>query len=241
MWQGSFEFGDFWTAYRGATDQNSPHAHVALQLALGQGRDLSVALEDGALRAPAVLIAPLAVHSVAAGQHSVVFLYVEPQAPLGQALRRLCAEAPALELPRELADLVEGPMARAVERLGEALGVAQRPSLDARLARALGVLEVGGEAGVAAAARAAGLSESALRRLAQSALGTPLSRWSLWRKLERSARALAGGASLAEAAAAGPFADQAHLARTMRRMFGITPGEAARAVRSRPEGDEQPA
>lgn len=84
---------------------------------------------------------------------------------------------------------------------------------------------------MAEAAREVGLSASRLRSLAREALGAPLSRWMLWRKLERSLRAVAGGARLVDAAAEGAFSDQAHLARTMRRMFGVTPREASRVLR----------
>jgi AraC-like DNA-binding protein len=58
-----------------------------------------------------------------------------------------------------------------------------------------------------------------------------LSQWLLWRKLEQAALAISTGASLAEAAHAGGFADQPHFSRTMRRMFGLTPGAAAIALR----------
>lgn len=70
------------------------------------------------------------------------------------------------------------------------------------------------------------LSESRLRTVAREQLGVPLSTWLIWRKLERAARAMREGDPLSMAAAAGGLADQAHLARAMRRMFGITPRTA---------------
>ena len=42
---------------------------------------------------------------------------------------------------------------------------------------------------------------------------------------------LSGARSESTAAAGAGFADQAHLTRTMRRMFGVTPGAATAALR----------
>jgi AraC-like DNA-binding protein len=50
------------------------------------------------------------------------------------------------------------------------------------------------------------------------------------RRLHRAGRSLASGASLAEAALDAGFADQAHLSRSMRRAFGVTPATVAALV-----------
>jgi AraC-like DNA-binding protein len=62
--------------------------------------------------------------------------------------------------------------------------------------------------------------------LAAAQLDAPLTAWVAWRRLERAGKALARGASLADAAADAGFADQAHLTRVTRQIFGITPGTA---------------
>lgn len=114
--------------------------------------------------------------------------------------------------------------------LQEALPQPSR-ELDPRVSAALAWLsENPGAGAIAETARRVGLSESHLRALARSQLGLPLSTWLVWRKLERAAREFAQGAGLAEAAVAAGFADQAHCARTMRRMFGVTPGMARAAL-----------
>ncbi|MBM4243962.1 MAG: hypothetical protein FJ148_09125, partial [Deltaproteobacteria bacterium] len=86
-WRGRITFGDLWAAYAGPTDQNEPHAHLALQIAVGIDGDVSIRHGRRTVAAPAVLVQPLAEHTVAPNLARVVFLYVEAQAPLGRALR----------------------------------------------------------------------------------------------------------------------------------------------------------
>ena len=234
MWNGSLTLGDFWAIYVGPTDQNSPHAHVAVQIALGVHETVTVYVGHRRLQSRGVLIRPLTTHTVGAGLQ-VAFVYVEPQAPLGRALRQVLGRRVAIALPPKIVQAisrVDDPT-DLLSRLAAAFGVDPQPALDARLARALETLERSGGApgAIGDAAREAGLSTPRLRALASRELGAPLARWMLWRKLERSGRALAAGASFAEAAAAGGFADQAHFARTMRRMFGVTPSIAALTLR----------
>lgn len=234
MWNGRLTLGEFWATYVGPSDQNSPHAHVAVQLALGIGEDVTVRVGRRRLKARGVLIRPLTTHTVATGLQ-VALVYVEPQASLGRALVQALGGRLAMPLPPEVVQAtshLDDPVAL-LSRLAAALGLEPRAALDARLAHALELLErsVGAAGAIADAAHDAGLSTPRLRALASEQLGAPLARWVLWRKLERAGRSLARGASLAEAAADGAFADQAHLARTMRRMFGVTPRVAARVLR----------
>ena len=59
-------------------------------------------------------------------------------------------------------------------------------------------------------------------------VGLPLRRYLLWLRLQDAVQAIAAGAPLTDAAHAAGFADSAHLSRTFRRMFGITPSDLAR-------------
>jgi AraC-like DNA-binding protein len=65
--------------------------------------------------------------------------------------------------------------------------------------------------------------------LATQQLGVPLSKWVLWQAIRISAQS-ALSMSLAEAALAGGFADQAHFTRSARKLFGLTPTELLRAA-----------
>lgn len=234
MWNGSVTLGDSWSTYVGPSDQNTPHAHVALQLAFGIDGPVVVHVGRTRFKGSGVLIGPLATHALDSGRH-VALVYVEPQAALGRSLLSMLGDRRGIVLPKHVVPSsvdVQDP-STLVERLVGILGLVAPPSFDGRLTRALRVLELsrGGPGSIKAAALQVGLSEARLRSLARQNIGTPLSHWLLWRKLERAGRALAAGAPLADAAVAGSFSDQAHLARTMRRMFGITPRVAATVLR----------
>ena len=60
----------------------------------------------------------------------------------------------------------------------------------------------------------------------------PLARWRVWTRLRRAAEALKGGQTLADAATAAGFSDQAHLTRQMREMMGLTPAALLPIVRN---------
>ncbi|MEV6279597.1 AraC family transcriptional regulator [Nocardia sp. NPDC051832] len=75
-----------------------------------------------------------------------------------------------------------------------------------------------------------GLSPSRLSHVFAAHMGLPYVAWRRWMRLRRAMDAVRGGASLTEAAHAAGFADSAHLTRTCRDMFGITPTDALRAT-----------
>jgi len=231
-WSGDFVFGDAWAAYSGPAADSALHAHAAIQLAVAAEGEVAVELEDGRRRsAHALLIRPSVVHALAGGGR-VAMIYVEPQAPLAFSLLDAVGPEDVEPLPPELARRIDlkTPPDRWIQALQDAFPPPRR--LDPRLGEVLAWLaaDPAGRAIAQAAARA-GLSESHLRTLVRDQLGLPLSTWLIWRKLERAARELAAGATLADAALAAGFADQAHCARSMRRMFGVTPGMARQALR----------
>ena len=118
-----------------------------------------------------------------------------------------------------------------VERLRQADPVAtpidDLTELDAELCAVIDALACPG-ATVAQVARRAGVSVRSLQRRFR-ALGQPVPEF--WRGLGRAraiAPALAGQAPLAEIAADGGYADQAHMTRDVTRWFGHSPGRLRR-------------
>ena len=226
-WAGEFVFGESAAAYRGPSADNTFHVHAAIQLVLAETGRATVAAADGReYIGAAILIRPLIEHALSS-RGLVTLLYAEPQSTLASHLEGLARHADISIIEPSVV-----PECRASESLDRWLvrvagSFPRKRIIDARLEMALAVLSrQPGTYSIREAAMQCGLSGSRLRVLASTQLGLPLSTWLIWRKLERAARAISEGEALSMAAAAGGFADQAHLARAMRRMFGITPRSA---------------
>jgi AraC family transcriptional regulator len=89
-------------------------------------------------------------------------------------------------------------------------------------------------------AAVAGMGVSHFRVLFQRSMGISVHQYVIQRRVERAKRLLLQGRSITQSAVEAGFADQSHLARTMRRVLGIRPMEvlrlAGRATDLRPSG-----
>jgi AraC-like DNA-binding protein len=207
-----FAIGAGYAVYRGPTSTGSLHRHAAFQVVIGLGCD--VAIVDGAggaHRAAALVVAPMERHCVQAAP-DVLTYFIEPHCAFADRLRE--RHGVGIGAAPELRRLTDDDVRR--------VGGQASDQLDARLVDALKLL---GEHSIPLPEVAArvGLSPPRLRVLARDQLGMPLARWRVWARLRRAAEALQTGQSLAEAASAAGFADQAHLTRQMREMMGLTP------------------
>ena len=230
-----FVVGDGWAAYAGPHADHSSHAHVAIQLAVARSGSVRVILDDGrALSGRALIIGPRVRHRMTDDGGSAKLFYLETHTLLASRILTLVAPAGAAVAPPLVTDLLslEAPPASVIAGLMAGLGV-EETRLDPRLENALLAASKDPASGaIGRAALTVGLSPARLRALAQAQMQAPLSQWLLWRKLQRAGREMAAGVGLAEAAVAGGFADQAHLNRTTKRMFGVTPLQASSAVRA---------
>ncbi|MES2952185.1 MAG: helix-turn-helix domain-containing protein [Pseudomonadota bacterium] len=233
QWLGSFVFGHSMLVFRGRTADNSAHAHASIQLSVAQTGDLVILDAEGSAHtAPGLITRPGHRHVLQPAE-AVTLVHIEPQLPLANTLLAAAGDAGTSLLAPAITEAL-----RQAATLDDCLAVLTQWApprnlvLDPRIAQALDWL-VGATASdaIAQAAAMCGVSDSRLRTLARESLGTSLSQWLTWRKLEVSGRAMLAGAPLAEVAYAGGFADQAHFTRTMRKVFGITPHSASRIVR----------
>ncbi|MFF3088222.1 helix-turn-helix domain-containing protein [Streptomyces nojiriensis] len=198
----------------------SVHRHAAFQVVLAPRGEAALAGPDGGVvRGAALLVPPMTAHRMlSAGD--LLTIFVEPHSALADRLRGRCGSGSGIVAVPELYRLDEAELGRA----------AALPSsgMDPRLLAAAALLE--GPVPMDLVAARVGLSPQRLRALARQQLGMPLARRRIWLKLRRSAEALGEGRSPAEAAAAGGFADQAHLTRRMREMIGMTPAAVLRVM-----------
>jgi AraC-like DNA-binding protein len=78
---------------------------------------------------------------------------------------------------------------------------------------------------------ATGIDRYALARAFRARFATSPHRYLVGRRLQHAKAAIGAGVPLAEAAAAGGFADQSHMTRHFKARFGLTPGRYARLLR----------
>jgi transcriptional regulator GlxA family with amidase domain len=104
--------------------------------------------------------------------------------------------------------------------------------MDSRIARAVRRIRADPSRPRSMSERAASVSLSPrrFRDLFSQQIGMSCRQYVLWMRLFAAIDASARGASLTEAAFAAGFADAAHLTRTFRRMFGITPSSIAGSI-----------
>jgi AraC-like DNA-binding protein len=156
---------------------------------------------------------------------------------LAAALRRLHRSLTGPASPLEQSVRLAAVTALAIRHAAGRPGDRQRAGLTARDQAAAAsrvrafLQDSGADARLAEVASAAGFSRFAAYRAFRSQYGLPPSEYQRQLRLRAARRALAGGAAVADAAAACGFADQAHLTRWFRRCYGITPG-AYRAARA---------
>lgn len=217
-WVGQSELVTGRIHYSGPAGENASHRHAALQL-VTEGGGVKFG-EEGRFPAP-FFIRPMVEHQLEPAAWVELHL-IEPSSRLGQILLDKLPPGPIGHLPEDVLPLV-GEVGTRVETLP--------PSLT----RALDYLsgEDAMQRTVTDAARVAGVSVSRLRAMAKDRLGVSLSRWRLWQALQAALGHLANGSSVADAAFAAGFSDQAHLTRSMKTTLGLTPGVVAQTVRRR--------
>lgn len=84
---------------------------------------------------------------------------------------------------------------------------------------------------VAELAAEVGLSADRLSHLFSDKLGIPIKSYILWAKMRRAVELIAQGESLSAVAYDVGFADSAHLTRTIRHFFGLTPSFVAKGMK----------
>ena len=233
-------------ATRGPGARSDGHAHHAMHLVVALEGTLGVRVGPGGgvRRAAGVLTTPDVEHAIDAQGVEVLLVFLDPESDAGQALRgaltepvRLLSAAErdaVLAEPTTLMQHQEAALAW-TRALSELLGGARLPvrQVHPRVRRLVRRLRAAGpeeDVSLEALAKIAGLSPGRLMHVFTDSIGLPLRPYLGWLKLQRATAAIAAGLPFAEAAAAAGFSDAAHMSRSFRRMFGMTPS-AIRAAR----------
>lgn len=175
---------------------NQPLTHLFLEV-----KHCESTLDAGFADAPAFALVQRAIAQVAASGSGGPALSLE-QAGFAVAAWRTCV--PALAAPA-------APAHRGAQRVAQALQWIEDHPQD--------------EPDGAQLAKLVHLSSSRFTHLFRSETGLPLTRYLLWSRLLNAIDAIAGGHNMTQAAHAAGFADLAHMSRSFRAVFGITPSE----------------
>jgi AraC-like DNA-binding protein len=191
-----------------------------------------------------VLSAPDAVHAIDARGLEILLVFVDPEGDVGAALRaanadpvRLLDGATTARLRAALPPgaLDQAAVAAALPKLLEILGadVPARKRMHPAVRRALEIinsLPAREQLSLERLAERVKLSPSRLQHAFRDSVGLPLRPYVLWARVLRASEATLQGEPLTAAAHTAGFADAAHMTRTFRRMFGVTPSEMRRAT-----------
>ena len=243
-WQG----GSLW--YGRNAGHAAPHAHHAIQItvALGEQDAGFVLRERGAPRwaeFQAAIVMPHHSHEFDGRGGWIAHVFVEPETDPGRALMKRFGTAAITALPRDCAggttvlkELRQNAAADEdayVDAGRKVVASLAGPSPDrtrvsARVCAAIDFLssQRGSAVSLSQVAAAVHLSPSRLRHVLVEETGTTFRGLVLWLRILRALEVMTEGRSWTEAAHKAGFADSAHLSRTFRRMFGVSPATLVR-------------
>ena len=233
--------GAGWAVFDGHAGDNRPHAHHALQLALGVGGNVFACIGSEMLCVPGLLIAADVRHVLQPGRTRL--LYIERESTAGRQLSMtLAGDVHAFDAATCEALRAVWPTARDANALLPMLGVlgvaaSQQTVVDSRslerMQRVIASLpqRVAEPVELAALAAEAALSPSRFTHSFKAITGLAVRPYLRWLRLAQALTFAAEGDLLTHAAHRAGFADAAHLSRTMQRHFGIAPRDIVASLR----------
>jgi len=220
--------------YLGVGGTADRHAHHAVQFVWVSGGTADVMLADRRVQVGATLVPARVDHAFEAHGRPLALLLVDGHGARGSELDRRARELAGEDLSARLSHL---PFPSVELSLDEAeawcrnvllaLGVestgTQAPSRPTRRAIAYIEQALDGVPRIGDAAAYASTSASRLSHRFSEEIGLPFRRFVLWTRMKRAVEVARSGGDLTEAALAAGFSDAAHLSRTFRAMFGLSP------------------
>jgi AraC-like DNA-binding protein len=237
-WRGRMAIDIGWGWFQGSVGDNHPHAHHALQIVFAD-KPISVWTPDsGWISRRGFIIGSNQLHQLAADSSNVMLIYVEPDSHAGRLIQKRMAGQPLVVLQHDerhkLSALTSAhePVAfnSCIESSLSAQGDQQVPrEPDVLILQAIQTLQDRTDGGFHAQelAHQAGLSLSRFQHRFRQHTGMAVRPFLRWRRLLLAMTHMQAGHSMSDAAYAAGFSDAAHMSRTMRRHFGISPRDVA--------------
>jgi len=235
LWKG----GSVWVGRVGRAER---HSHYAIQITLALDGEFLIRAADADAwqKTRSAIVQSEVQHEFDGLGSTLCILFVEPEGLHGRALRvrfpgPITTNLPADDAREAIAALSEAfarrgaddellHSARAVlERLAEVPGPIAPP--DSRIAASMQWIRdhLGSDITLDDAAASVHLSPSRFRHLFVAQTGISFRAYLRWARIESAVRAAFSGKSWTQAAQEAGFADSAHLSRTCRSMFGMSP------------------
>ncbi|MAN64081.1 MAG: hypothetical protein CMI60_19270 [Parvibaculum sp.] len=241
-WSGRLLLGRGWAIYNGPVGDAAYHRHSAVQICISDKSELVLDLgaEKTQVTCGAVVVGADQLHRLHVSSEPATLIYIDGSSRVGAGVRSqlgseayYCPELAQTTLIRmTVAEKSNTPRSRQAALVASQLWKAapvcdEQDIIDPRVREILTRLDEVQylPRSVSPFSRLVGLSDSRLRHLFKEQVGMSPSKYLLWLKLQRAVRHLDNEGSLTEAAYAGGFSDSAHLARTFRRTFGISPSD----------------
>ena len=233
----------------GMTSDSTQRHTLTLLLAMDAGGSFTLEEDDGrSARYSAALIGHGVARRLATPDSALLSLNFDPQSYEYHTLKAFLGRAPVRAVEARLDDALRNEMRaagvgvldgatlfRLTTRLAHAI-TGYRPirlSMDMRVLHVAHKIkkELPLQSTVEELAREVGLSAHRLTHLFSDKLGLSIKSYVLWAKMRRAAVLIALGRSLADIAHEVGFADAAHLTRTFKAFFGLTPSFVAQHIR----------
>lgn len=236
LWNG----GSLWIGRRAGCGKLHRHHAIQVTLPLDGAVRLRTAATEPWIDYDGAVVASEQPHQFDGCDRSIAQLFVEPETAAGLSLQQRCASRAITALARQHVADLDGPLfariattraeASMVEAARDALAALvgsgeATPAADPRVVRVKALLKerVQSVPALGELAAAVHLSPSRLRHLFSAQARSSFRAYVLWLRLHQALAAYNRGGNWTEAAHAAGFADSAHLSRTFRRMFGISP------------------
>jgi len=246
-WAGELTVGLGWVYYNGPVGHTDFHQHYAVQICFPFSGPLHI--ETSQTNQTITIEHILAIgsnvsHRLSSSGQSATLLYIEPNL-MAQNLSRLqLSGINELTLSQtQIHDIkvalnivpasMNADFGRHITRIIWPQDTDIYIPIDPRIGNVLAEIDASDNLNIRLSqlAESTRLSESRFRHLFSAQIGMPLKSYLLWAKLQRAFQCLATDSSLTNAAHMAGFADSAHLSRTFKRMFGLTPGDLNKNAR----------